>query len=328
MSHDSIFPPLNPQKLREKLEVISSTDLIAVTLIDSSILLGSSFKFWEDVWHEEMMLPLGFNTNDGKRFGRSCVVHVPANIVAAVVKVPLDDASRPKISTDDPQVHVFRQLGIDHDLTLTAQEYPNPLASIIFEHNSSVVTAIGLEISDYAEKALSQDGISPEGIGFDNDFLMYADWPFFETQVGGNTNFSAAPVPGLVNITRSLDQSPEQQVLQRLKDTLSERIRRHVSSSTGKYAILRGCLLVPTLAQDEMIEGETCYLYKIAENRDDGTVYPVLIKAERLKYPVGFLNRINSVLTFYGELLPTPIDMLGEKYDEALLARAIAYLRD
>lgn len=327
MSHNSIFPHLNPQKLREKLEAISPTDLIAVTLIDSSILLGGSFKFWEDIWDEEIVLPLGFNTNDGKRFGKSCVVHIPANIVADVSKVPLDDASKPKIRTDDLQAQVFRQLGIDHDLALAAQDYPNPLASIIFEHNSSVVTAIGLVISYYVEKALSQDGISPEGISLDNDFLMYADWPFFETQVGGSVNFSAAPVPGL-NVARSLDQSPEQQVLQRLKDTLREKIRQHVSSSTGKYAILRGCLLVPTPAQDEMIEGETCYLYKIAENRDDGTVYPVLIKAERLKYPVGFLNRINSVLTFYGELLPTPIDMLGEKYDEALLARAIAYLGD
>ena len=96
----------------------------------------------------------------------------------------------------------------------------------------------------------------------------------------------------------------------------------------GDYTILQGCLLAPQPAQDEIIEGEKCYLYKVAESIGGGMVCPVLLKVDQLKYPTGFLNRISSQLTFYGELLPLPVDMLGEKYSQTLLARAIAYLSE
>ena len=66
MIHDSVFPPLNQHVLREKLETLSLADLIAVTLIDSNVLLGGIFGFWENVWSEEKAVALIFNTKKGE----------------------------------------------------------------------------------------------------------------------------------------------------------------------------------------------------------------------------------------------------------------------
>jgi hypothetical protein len=52
--------------------------------------------------------------------------------------------------------------------------------------------------------------------------------------------------------------------------------------------------------------------------------YPVLIKLNLLKFPREFLGRVNSVLTFYGELLPIPLNFIGRPYKTIFLARAIA----
>lgn len=327
MAQDSVFSPMNTKKLLKNLETLSPADLITVTLTETSILLGGVFKFWKDAWDEDRVVALSFNTDKGKRFGDSCIAHIPITSIAGVFAVPLDNASTPRISADDPQVQFLREMGIDLDLRLAVQDYPTPLASIIYEHNMRVATAVGLEISYYVEKSLSPDGIPSGGICFDNDFLMYADWAFFATQTGGGVNISGA-LPGFVNVEKSLSQSPEQQVLQRLKDSLGAKIQRHISSAIGTYKVLQGCLLVPEPAQDEIIEGEKCYLYKVAESRDDGAVYPILVKVEQLKFPIDFLNRINSELTFYGELLPIPVSIMGEKYSQVLLTRAIAYLKE
>ena len=110
MIHDSVFPPLNQHVLREKLETLSLADLIAVTLIDSNVLLGGIFGFWENVWSEEKAVALIFNTKKGERFGDSRRVHIPANSISDVSIVPLDDSSTPQLNTNGPQAQFLLQV--------------------------------------------------------------------------------------------------------------------------------------------------------------------------------------------------------------------------
>jgi hypothetical protein len=114
-------------------------------------------------------------------------------------------------------------------------------------------------------------------------------------------------------------------VLQRLKSSLGSKIRQAVSPATGEYRLIQGVLLVPDPAQDEIIEGEMSYLYQVGIS-SDGTVCPILIKAKQLKYPRGFLDKVSSVLAFYGEMLPIPVSILGNNHSQVLLARAIAHV--
>jgi len=121
--------------------------------------------------------------------------------------------------------------------------------------------------------------------------------------------------------------SNEELVMQRLKVSLSEQIRKKLSPSIGSYAVIHGALLVPDPAQDEKIEGEICYLYQVATS-SEGAIFPILIKERLLKYPKDFLHRISSKLVFYGEILPVPVSIVGQLYQKVLLVRVLAHLKD
>ena len=88
---------------------------------------------------------------------------------------------------------------------------------------------------------------------------------------------------------------------------------------------MHGCILVKDSPETTEIEGEECHLWAIVE--PDGQLFPVLVKVRMLKYPLELINRVNSVLTFYGELLPIPLNVLGTACEKTLLARAIAYFQ-
>jgi len=85
---------------------------------------------------------------------------------------------------------------------------------------------------------------------------------------------------------------------------------------------------VPEPTEDTEIEGGKCIVTLCATNDegDERVAYPVLMKVSCIKFPLEFLGRVNSVLTFYGELLPIPLNAMGRSYKSILLARAIAYL--
>lgn len=330
MAENVTLPPVDHQLLFDYLSNLSLTDLVAVTLIDTNILLGGLFTFWGDLFAREDIVALSFNTDEGKCYGDSHIVYIPLNHIAAITRIPLNENSAPKlpISSQLQLVQILGDYGTKRDIRLPAKNYPNPLASIISHHNMSLITTIGLELWGYSEKALSQDAIPPEGIHFDNDFLIYADWSFFGTQSQGSVSFSAAPIPGLINIEKNLSQSLEHQVLQKLKDSFGGKINRSLSPSFGKYITIQGSLLVPNPTQDESIEDELCYLFKIATDQKDDPICPVLMKVRRLKFPIGFLNQISSKLVFYGELLPIPVSILGQFHKHVLLARAIAFIQE
>lgn len=305
------------------LETVSSTRLVAITLITGDIFLGEVLADRES---NKNYIDIAFNTPDGKRYGRSQLLRLTTNQIASMIKVPLAEESIPKLGENDPEILWLKNFYTNDALPskLPVHNYPNPLATIIYEHNMMLAQKYGLATNRYLiEESLAQDGIPIGGIFFDQDFLMFADWAFFHTQARGETNFAVSPIPGLITIEKSISQSLEQQIIQRLKANLAERIRQLVTSDLGEYRVLTGALLVPDPPQDETIEGEICHLYRIANDNDD---LPVLIKVKQLKYPQGFLNRISSPMTCYGELLQLPVSIVGKHYSHTLLLRAMAYL--
>jgi len=163
---------------------------------------------------------------------------------------------------------------------------------------------------------------TPKGLYFDEDFLIYADWDFFYRQAPGAVSLTGG-IPGLLEIGKDVSKSLQQQVLQRLKEhAIEEEARKKLSPTMGE-CILHGCIFVKEPPDTTEIEGEECYLWAVVDA--DGESYPVLVKVRMLKYPLEFIRHVNSVLTFYGELLPVPLDVLGTTRKKTLLTRAIAY---
>jgi len=324
MSFDSMFVPMNAEQLEERLKSIAiAQDLIAMTLTDGDILLGGISKHWK--WDGEIV-SLSFNTAEGKRFGLSHFVDVPVDLIADILVIPLDDASTPKMEHDDPVAQLLKEILGEIDTRLPVQDYPNPLASIIYEHNVQVASSHGLAVRDYMEKALARDAIPPEGIKLDADFLLYADWAFFSREAAGPTSVSAGlSTPFRLQISKDVSQSLPAQVLQRLRNSHADRIRRRISPTVGEHS-LRGSILVPEDPQTTKIEGEECHLLMVAENQGPEGRLPILVKVHALKFPLEFLSHVKSVLIVYGELLPAPVMVSGRRYQKVLLARAIGYL--
>lgn len=326
MSDSLSLPLISLEELRTVIASRSNGELYSVLLTSGEVLLGEINQRGQQ---NPKAIQVAFNMPDGKRYGRAVIVEVPVTRIASIQRVPLSEDSIPKFNENDPEVAYLKEMGFIASayMKLPVHNYPNPLASIIFEHNRSIIDRHRFDMNYYVEESLAQDGISTTGIEFDDDFLLYADWDFFNSQSSAGTTIAASPIPGLIQIEKSLQMSPEQQVLQRLRGTLGEGIRRRVSPSVGNYTVLRGALLVPDPAQDEVIEGELSYLYQLGDSTD-GILHPILIKARLVKYPLGFLPHINSSLVCYGEMLPIPVNILGKTYERVLLVRALAHIRD
>jgi len=189
MSFDSGFIPMDAQQLEGRLKSVTiAQDFVAVTLTDGDMLLGSISKHWK--WNGTTV-SLSFNTAEGKRFGLSHYIDVPVDLIADVSVIPLDDASTPRMDPEAPDAQLLKEILGEIDTRVPVQDYPNPLASIIYEHNVQVASLHGLAIGDYIEKALARDAIPPEGVKFDADFLLYADWAFFSREAAGPTSVSA-----------------------------------------------------------------------------------------------------------------------------------------
>lgn len=327
MSLDDLLEPIDPSQLQPLVETASHSKLLVFILTNRDVLIGAIHQHGR--WDGNYIL-IAFNMPDGKRYGWGQVAKIPVTAISAIDSVPLIEESIPRLDENDPEFDWLKEMGMDiteirKRTKLAVHNYPNPLAAIIYEHNMPIITDHNFEISNLIEESLSQEGIPSKGIYFDRDFLMYADWEFFQTQAKGESSISVAPIPGLVQVERTIRMSPEEQVLQRLKSSLGSKIRQTVSPATGEYRLIQGVLLVSDPAQDEIIEGEMSYLYQVGIS-SDGTVCPILIKAKQLKYPRGFLNKVSSVLAFYGEMLPIPVSILGNDHSQVLLARAIAHV--
>lgn len=322
MSDEFILERAVDWRLKEKLEAITVYDLVAVTLVNADVLIGGIFKHWD--WNGQT-IDLSFNTSAGKRFGFSYVISIPLDSIADLAAIPIADESLPKLDPDHPQIRALEQISpalINYNVL--PQDYPNPLASIICSHNVKAASENGLVVGEYGEFALPQDAVAPEGIYLEEDFLFYADWDFFHHQTSGGVSLTGG-ILGVLEISKDMTKSLSQQVLQRLRENAIEKeVRRTISPTMGD-CILHGCILVEDAPETTLIEGEECQLWTVVDA--EGETHPILVKVSKFKFPLEFTGRVNSVLTFYGELLPIPISILGRNHEKTMLVRAVAYFR-
>lgn len=299
MDKDNVLPRLEINQLSDAIKSMPSAGLSAITLVSGDIFFG---EIHMRRIADANSLDIVFNFPDGKLYGGQ-ILRLPLELIASLENVPLTKET----------THGY----LPHN-------YGNPLATIIYQHNMALAEKYGLDTNIHLiEEMLGQEGIPTEGIRFDDDILLLADWGFFLTQASGETSVAVSPLPGLMTIEKSVAQALEQQVIQRLRANLPEKVRKITTHNIGEYGVFTGALLVPDTAQDTDIEGEPCHLYRIANSDDD---FPVLVKIKQLKYPKEFLNRISSPVTCYGELMPIPVNILGKQYSRTLLVRAMAYL--
>ncbi len=324
MLDNTVFQPLPPDAVKERAEAIGiGYQLIAFTLVGGHILMGCLAKHW--IWDGHVVW-IGFNTAKGQRFGHSHVAKVPVNLIADIRVIPLSEDSLPKVQVDEETLSLFREIGAESLLfsRLAVQDFPNPLASIISNHNLQVSALYDIEVLDYVEKALSEDALPPDGIKLENRFLLYADWDFFSQHVSGDVEVSGG-IPGVVDVTKVLSPSLHERAFTRLEGSLTQKIKPH---KYIKEHWMQGCILVEKAPQDTEIQGERCIVVTCAstDKHTSGHTFPILLKPKYLNFPSEFLGHIVSVLTFYGELLPIPIEVMGIVHHEALLARAVGYI--
>lgn len=328
---ETILPAIGVANLEESVQKAGHGELVAVTLTNGHLLLGG---ISEAPVREAREILIGFNTEDGRRYGSSYLVVVPVDLVADVEVIPLDDESTPRPADDDPAVAGLRlilgqELLDSLDLRIAPRDYANPLASIICEHNLSVASSNGLRVEGYVERALSQEAVPQDGVRFDSDVLLYVDWDFFLREAAGGIAVSAG-IPGVVEVEKQAGQSLQSQVLQRLRGSVKRRIadevRRRASPTMGEQ-VVHGILDVPESGQTTELEGDECELL-VARDPDSGESSPVLVKVGSLSYPREFLPLVRSKLAIYGETRPIPVRVLGADYESVLLARAIAYLHE
>lgn len=325
---EPIYESLPPERIKQITDTIDvGYDLVAITLVSDDILIGGLENHWS--WNNENVC-VSFNTKFGKTFGSFHTVLIPLNLIANITLIPLAEESIPHFPEDEIYVKVTRKLGLGDDSPIKyyVQDYPNPLATIIAEHNLAIALAKNLEVDEALKHSLSSEAIPPNGILFEKDFILYADWNYFSHQMHGATSLSASA--GVVGVTKDFSPSQQSFVFGHLSQNF-QKIKniQDVVVQTGVDEIFaRGCILSPQPPQDTEIEGEKCILLACGNAQDTGeAVYPVLVKQKAFKYPLEFVGQIRSQLVFYGEFLPVPLEVFGRKQQYTILARAIGYLR-
>lgn len=325
METGRIFDPL---PINELERLASSIELayqpITVVLVDGDLLIGCLAKHWH--WNGES-LGLGFSTSSGQRYGTSHLVEIPVRLVADLQPFPLSETSTPRLSLDDPASGFFQSLGPEYQkyLRTQVQDYPNPLASMICNHDLPIIERHAFQLLTYLEASLPLDAIPPGGIQFDQDFIMYVDTDFFTQHMSGTlgVNFN---VP-LVGVSKDLSPSPKAEVINLLKGSPFRTLHTRISPVGLDGRLIQGQITLPDPPLNTDIEGDNCIVVICGPEVDnDSETFLVLLKSSRLKFPLEFLGHIASMLTVFGEPLPFPLEISGSTYHQAILARAIGYL--
>ena len=313
------------KRLTDSIEI--GHQLLDVTLVSGDVLIGGLAKHWK--WNGKAV-SISYNTQAGKKFGSSYFVEIPLELIANINPIPLAEESIPRIPDDDPMIEAFQRIGMEKTLnrTLFVQDYPNPLATIIFNHNQLVCEKIGLIRLEYIEKALSTETIPPEGIILNQDFILYVDWDFFTRQIAGTVSVGVDVF--VASISKDTNPSLQTFVAKYLRDHFDKikKIQDVFVESGLQEIFTSGCIFVPEPPLITEIEGEQCLLIYCANSSVKGeSVYPLLLKKRCLKFPLEFLGKISSPFRIYGELLPVPVDVFGKVHASTILVRAIGFLK-
>lgn len=319
------FEPLPADELEELASSIEiAYQLITVVLMEGDVLIGCLAKHWH--WNGSTLW-IGFNTAEGRRYGPSHVVQVPLDSVADIQAIPLSEGNTPKILPDDPSLEILKSLGLEPKeyLRLPVQDYPNPLARILCDHNLSIAENHDFQLSEYLEKALPRDAVPPQGIILNRDFLLYVDWEFFSRQLSGAASVSLS-IP-FASFSKGVSPSLNAEVISLLKGSWAQSLNTRMSRVATGERIVSGRMILPDAPHSTDIEGDNCTVVEfVRTGKADSESHAVLLKLRHVKYPQEFLGNIASDLTVYGEPLPVPIQIAEHNYQEVLLARAVGYL--
>ena len=212
--------------------------------------------------------------------------------------------------------------------SLKLKNAPNPIASLVCEHNFKVVEKYGLYVAEIIECALPETGIPPNGISFAQDEIIYADWDFFSRLAGGSLS------AGAYGVSLSMERSLYQLVHDKIKDGIIEKISKITKFLLGRKLIgecrIQGFIVVPKKMITTSIEGEECIVVICSDQKSfnaKAKFMPVILKKKSISYPSEFLPFLNSRLVFYGEIKQVPIKINNKASNYALIARAIGYIK-
>ena len=246
---------------------------------------------------------LVFNSKAGTKHGRACHVNIKDELISGI---------RPLFWTEESLS------------SLTLKNVPNPMASLIYEHNFKVASKYGLHIGTMIEAALPEAGLPPSGIDFTEDEIIYTDWEFFSHVVGGSLS------AGAYGISVGFERSLYGLARDKITNGIIEKITGFLS---GRKPIgecrLQGFLVVPQPEITTSIEGDECIVVICSDQKSFSPkikFIPAILKKRAISYPIEFLPFINSSLVFYGEMRQIPLEIGGLKSDYTLMTRAIGYV--
>lgn len=248
---------------------------------------------------------LAFNSIEGTIHGRAHSIELPNDVIAQLTPLPW---------------HAESLLG--HGF----KNAPNPLASVIFEHDQYVADKYGLKLSLFLEMAMPTETISKKGITFSSSELIYADWDFFSRTSSHTLSI------GIHGATFGMKNSIANLAYDKLNQGNLHSLRSRLSSSNPFQEIrIPGFFDVTDEQIQTELEGEACSVVMCSEFRNETAEYakvPVLFKRRFVSYPMEFFPFINSKLIFFGELKQIPVTTETINCDYLLLARAIGYIPD
>jgi len=324
--------PLSSEALQTSIKNVMNSDCwsVVLTFIDGDLLFGDLAYLPrvfsgtpEEAEKVNMWLPekwrsvssdwrcayklrpifLVFNSKEGTKHGRAHEIVINDEIISGI---------RPLSWTEESVS------------SLTLKNVPNPIATLICEHNFRVAAKYDLHISEFIECALSESGIPPGGIEFKNDEIIYVDWEFF-SHISGGSLFAGAYGMG-VSMQRSLYQLAHDKITNGVIEKIAKILPIGKPIETCRVS---GFLVMPSQEITTIIEGGECKVVICSDKKcfpPEKTFIPVLLKKKSISYPPEFLRFLNSGLVFYGEIKQIPIEIDGAKSDVTLLARAIGYI--
>ena len=285
-----LFDPLPINEIERLTSLIESVyQPITILLIDGDLLIGCLAKNW--YWNGET-IGLGFNTLSGRRYGESHLVEIPLDVVADVQPFPLSESSTPHLGPNDPELEFFRSLGNEYEKyqRLPVQDYPNPMATIISNHNLPIAERHTFRVSAYFEFSLPVDGIPPEGIEFGRDYILYADTEFISQHISGASSVNIGlPILG---VSKDLSPSLYTEVINLLKGTWFQNLHSPMSPSGIDERLIQGKIILPDSPMSTEIEGDNCVVVVFVPIiAADAESQAVLFKPSLLKYPLAGCGR-------------------------------------
>lgn len=220
--------------------------------------------------------------------------------------------------TPDAVVSIERLPWSKSLLSKGLKNIPNPYATLIETHNLSVARREGLVVRPYMECALAVDAVTSEGLEFESDELLYADYAYFErlSSLTLTAGVFGAGVDLQVGVHTIVWQALAASLPARL--ALPNNLKRHVGHLEAG----------PEDTTTEM-EGEAWRVFFFTPAVPlFAPKMPVLCKTSGVSYPREFWPYIKSTLVLLGEERQIPFAYEEERWYRLITARAIGYVAD